>query len=210
MAYKRIVERKVSLCKNKPFRWHLIGELPIEDSGFYIDDTLKFQMKLGYQLAKGTPYTEDLDELIKIKISVVEGTTGDGLTVYERSYKEYKLGELFARYRRPFRFWEYLARDHKGPTPPYKGNPDVQLNKDDRIRVWILSPFVIVPEISSMVLELLEMRGHIGPEEMIVDEGDKEYLCAICKTKLPNGANTIICPGCGMNLKTGTKPKKSK
>jgi len=169
MAEKRIVEIELPVEQsNVPFVETRVASYNVDRSGLRIDDTVGPLMNIFFkkcpQIQDGSKPGWNEKKLTWITIYVGTGAQGKRETVFQRTLMEYdiKTAPIFQRYRVPFNNYEFELENNSDRE--YIGNPNQDLlPRDHTVEVYILSPFQIDPKKTKIVLQFVELRGHIGP-----------------------------------------------
>lgn len=170
MADRHITEIKFeNLNENHPNIISTVGQIII--SGDYkIDDTIgpRFNIVLKGKDAKKN---KDLVLFSEVVLRLWDAPQNRLISEFYRR----RLGECFSsgketlvfrRYRNSFRNFELKLLENEGRFLAYVGNPELFLQPGDHITAEILSPGIIDPKKSEISLEVVELRGHIGPKRI--------------------------------------------
>jgi hypothetical protein len=190
MAERRIIEKELEVLRNEQNVLSLIGDYIVDKVKLRVDDTIGPKFALTFEKPDG--YVKDfVEDFVILRVRVMDGTLSNvHATIYSRSLREYNILTipLFKRYRTPFRDYEIKIGSvgYAPPTPqekdiirrdgrlwvkpePYRGNPQFDITIGDRVAVDILTPYQLIPEKSKVMLQFIELLGHIGPEEILIE-----------------------------------------
>jgi hypothetical protein len=168
MAEKRIVEIELLVERtNTPFVDSQVASYNVDRTGLRIDDTVGPLMNIIFkkcpQIEDGSNPGWNEKKITWLSVRDQIGSQGRTETVFERTLMEYSLKQypIFQRYRLPF--YSFESELHDKPDSEYVGNPNRMLTVGNSVNVYILSPFQIDPKKTKIVLQFVELRGHIGP-----------------------------------------------
>ena len=155
--------------QNTPGARSIVGTLNIEHPNLRIDDTIgpTFDIHLLYK-----PRISNWEDFVFISLRCWDaGQNQLKKIIYYRTLGDHQISMptvIFQRYRVPFREIELYSNQLEKPAV-YKGNPNYEIKQGDIITCEILAPWTIEPGRSGVTLQFIQMLGHIGPEEIIVD-----------------------------------------
>lgn len=167
------VESEV-LQKNEPFTSAVIANWQVDRAGLRVDDTVGPILNLKFNEDEyNDGYPRGLLSIIDIYIAF--GVQGYRHRIFHRTMLEYGqrvICPVYSKYRKSFMDFEMHEMFNNGnlvaPTPPYVGNYERNLCGGENIEVHLISPWTINPKESTVKLELVELRGHLGSKNIKV------------------------------------------
>jgi len=172
MATRNIKEIEIeNLKENMPFVNFTIGTVVVRNPCL-IDDTMGPHFKIN--LVDKEINKKQFGAFIHIQIRAWDASQNQlKARVYKRTLLEYDSSitqNIFRRYRAPFDHLETFLYNKEYHSTPYIGNPKANLTPGDIITIEILAPWKIDIKTSKIILEIVELRGHVGPEQIKVSE----------------------------------------
>ncbi len=184
MANRHIQTYELQIIhENKPCIPSVVAFYHIDKPGRLIDDTVGPKLDLIFKddVIKKNELTAYRFVIIKISVKRTVVPIGESheQTIYKRSYRDCLSGNLFSkRYRIPFSDFEKGISENSDSNnkidPVYIGNPNIDLKFGDIVNIVIISPWAIDIDKSKISLEFSELRGHVGPKEIVIDTQEEE------------------------------------